>query len=235
MMARGMRRLAGWLAAVAVSTAIVQSQGQPSADPPMPALPASGATPEALVPQGWTIEQRRQPDFNGDGLNDVLLLIRERASQDPAPPRIVLVALATTKPPGFAVTAANPRLVPRDASGNLEDPMADGEITLRSRGFDLKIGMMSGVGSYLAATMRYRFRVEGQCVRLIGFDRYETNRANLDTRDVSVNLLTGDVITTTGNAETTRRQAKRSRLPSNPRRCLQDLPSGWTFDPLAIR
>ena len=111
--------------------------------------------------------------------------------------------------------------------------MADGEITVRPGGFDLKIGMLPATGSYLAATMRYRFRFEGGCFRLIGYDRAETHRGTLDTRDVSVNFLTGAVIQTTGNGQSSRKQTQRSRVSSNPRRCLEDLPSGWTFDPLA--
>ena len=98
--------------------------------------------------------------------------------------------------------------------------MADGEITVRPGGFDLKIGMMPGIGSYLAATMRYRFRFERGCFRLIGYDRAETHRGTLDTRDVSVNFLTGAVIQTTGNAQSGRSQSQRSRLTANPRRCL---------------
>jgi hypothetical protein len=124
-------------------------------------------------------------------------------------------------------------LVPRDDSGRLKDPMADGEITVRPRGFDLKLGMVPGAGSYLSATMRHRFRLERGCFRLIGYDRAETHRGTLDTRDLSVNFPTGVVVRTTGNAQSNATQTRRDRLAANPRRCLADLGSGWTFDPLA--
>jgi len=198
----------------------------------MPKLPAAAATAESLVPAGWAIEQRHHADFNRDGRADVLLLLRQASAADTTPPRMLLVALATGRPPGYALSAANARLVPRDASGTLEDPMADGEITVRPGGFDLKLGMMPGTGSYLAATMRYRFRLERGCFRLIGYERAETHRGTLDTRDLSVNFLTGTVIHTTGNAQSNARQKKRERLAANPRRCLADVGSGWTFDPL---
>jgi hypothetical protein len=212
--------------------ALAVAQSKPPADALTPALPAAGGTLESLVPPGWAIEQRHQVDFNRDGRRDALLLIRETAAQGATPRRIVLVALATVRPAGYVRSVANAQLVPRDLSGQLEDPMADGEITVRPGGFDLKMGMMPGIGSYLAATMRYRFRFEGGCFRLIGYDRAETHRGTLDTRDVSVNFLTGAVIQTTGNAQSGRSQRQRSRLTANPRRCLGDLPSGWTFDPL---
>jgi hypothetical protein len=220
------------LAALVFFPALTVAQSKPSADAPMPALPAAGGTAESLVPRGWAIEQRHTADFNRDGRSDVLLLIRDNVAQGTTPRRIVLVALATAQPPGYVRSAANAQLVPRDLSGQLEDPMADGEIAVRPGGFDLQLGMMPATGSYLAATMRYRFRFEGGCFRLIGYDRAETHRGTLDTRDVSVNFLTGAVVRTTGNAQSGRSQSQRSRLTANPRRCLDDLPSGWTFDPL---
>jgi hypothetical protein len=228
-----LRRIALLLAALAVWPAIAGAQSKPPADAPMPELPPRGGTVESLVPRGWTIEQRHQADFNRDGRTDALLLIRDSAQQEAMPRRILLVAVATAQPSSYVRSAANGRLVPRDDSGQLEDPMADGEITVRPGGFDLKIGMMPATGSYLAATMRYRFRFEGGCFRLIGYDRAETHRGTLDTRDVSVNFLTGAVIQTTGNAQSSPTKTQRTRLSSNPRRCLGDLPSGWTFDPLA--
>jgi hypothetical protein len=221
------------LAVLVFWPALIAAQSKPPGDAPTLPLPQAGATVESLVPQGWTIERRHQADFNRDGRTDVLLLIRDTAAQGATPRRMLLVALATAQPPGYVRSAANAQLVPRDASGQLEDPMADGEIAVRPGGFDLKIGMMPATGSYLAATMRYRFRFEGGCFRLIGYDRAETHRGTLDTRDVSVNFLTGAVIQTTGNAQSSPTKTERTRLTSNPRRCLGDLPSGWTFDPLA--
>jgi hypothetical protein len=228
-------RLAAALLALLVSwPALTAAQSTPPVDAPVPALPPAGGTVESLVPRGWTIEQRHHADFNRDGRNDVLLLIRDNMAQGSTPRRIVLVALATAQPSGYVRSAANAQFVPRDLSGQLEDPMADGEIMVRPGGFDFQIGMMPATGSYLAATMRYRFRFEGGCFRLIGYDRAETHRGTLDTRDVSINFLTGAVVRTTGNAQSSgRTQSQRSRLTANPRRCLGDLPSGWTFDPLA--
>ena len=232
-MHRRWRLVAALLALLVSSPALTVSQSNAPADAPIPALPPAGGTVESLVPAGWAIEQRHQADFNRDGRTDILLLIRDNAAQGATPRRIVLVAFATAQPAGYVRSAANAQLVPRDLSGQLEDPMADGEITVRPGGFDLQLGMMATTGSYLAATMRYRFRFEGGCFRLIGYDRAETHRGTLDTRDVSVNFLTGAVIRTTGNAQSGRSQSQRSRLTANPRRCLGDLPSGWTFDPLA--
>lgn len=221
------------LAAIAVCLAIGLAQPASAADAAMPRLRAAAATVESLVPPGWAIEQRHLADFNRDGHADVLLLLRKAAAKGSTPPRMLLVALATATPPGYALSAANAQLVPQDVSGMLEDPMADGEIAVRPGGFDLKLGMMLGAGSYLGATVRYRFRFQGGCFRLIGYDRAETHRGTLDIRDLSVNFLTGAIIQTTGNAQSNATQTQRGRLTANPRRCLADLGSGWSFDPLA--
>ena len=223
-----------WLIVAVIWPAGAWAQPARQADLATPSLPARAATVEALAPAGWTIEQRHAADLNGDGSSDVLLLLRDRAGAGVTPRRILLVALAAATAPGYRVLASTDRLIPRDTSGAIEDPMADGEITLRPRGFDLKIGYLAGAGSYQSASMRFRFRVEATCVRLIGYDRNETHRATLDTNDVSVNFLTGTVVRAKGNAQSGASRRQRSRLAANPRRCLQDLPSGWTFDPLTV-
>jgi hypothetical protein len=197
----------------------------------MPRLPATADDIDSLAPQGWTIEQRHRADFNRDGKADVLLLLRQGTGKDTTPPRIVLVALAAV-PRGYSVSEANARLIPRDAANGIEDPMADGEITVRPGRFDLKLGMTPGVGSYLSSTMTYRFRREGGCFRLIGYERMETHRGTLETKDLSVNFLNGAVVHQTGNAQSDTVRTKRERLHSNPRRCLADLDNGWTFNPL---
>jgi len=193
---------------------------------------AEATTIENVVPQGWSIEQRHDADLNGDGRADVLLLLRSPAPADTTPPRTLVVALGTSTPGRFTVEATNRELVPHDPSGRLEDPLADGGITPGQGGFELTLGMLSGVGSYEAATMRFGFRHEDGCVRLIRYRRAETHRATLATRDLSVDFLTGEVIETTGNAQSTDTDESRTRLQTNPRRCLSELPSGWTFDPL---
>jgi hypothetical protein len=159
-----------------------------------------------------------QRGFQRNNRADALLLLRQHTAGSTTPARMLLIAIATQTPTGYQLLAANAPLVPTDPSGRLEDPMADGEIVVRRGGFDLKIGMMPTTGSYLAATMQYRFRLGGRCVRLIGFDRNETHRATLDTRDVSVNFLTRAVVQTTGNAQSGATQTRRTRLAANPRR-----------------
>ena len=79
--------------------------------------------------------------------------------------------------------------------------------------------------------MRYGFRYQNGCFRLIGYDRFETDRTTLDTLDLSINFLTGDMVRRKGNAEANTATKQREKLRANPRRCFRDLDSAATFTP----
>ena len=184
-----------------------------------------------VVPDGWSVEQRHDADFNGDGRDDAVLLLREAEAPEPPAGRMLLVALATGTDGGYVVEATNDRIVPRP-SGALEDPMANGGIEARPGEFDVTLGMMSGTGTYQASTIQFVFRYQPDCVQLIRYVRADTQRATLDTRDVAVDFLSGEVVTSTGNAGSGATSTQRSGLDASAPLCLPELPSGWTFDPL---
>lgn len=215
-----------------------------------PKLPQRAATLAGFVAPGWVIEQQLAGDFNRDGRADALILLRKApATTQPdtngangaadfphdssavrrSAPRVFAVLLGARN--GYALSASNGRLVPQVDLANQEDPMADGELMVKPGGFEIKLGMTAGVGSYLSAMVRYRFRHQNGCLRLIGYDRLETHRATLDTQDLSVNFLTGTVVHTSGNAQSDASRIRRERLATNPRRCLQDLHSAVDFKP----
>jgi hypothetical protein len=133
---------------------------------------------------------------------------------------------------GWVLAERNHRLVPRVDLSSQEDPMSNGEISVRPGGFSISLGLAATLGSYQAATLRYRFRYQGGCMRLIGYDRLELHRATLDTKDLSINFLDGAVLHTTGNAQTEVSQQRRERLPIPPRLCLRELDDAASFKPL---
>jgi len=198
-----------------------------------PALPAQAATVEAFIPAGWQIEQQLPVDLNHDGRAETVLLLRP---DGPAPgsglsPERLLAVLQAQRG-GWRLAGANGRLVPQVELATQEDPLANGELEAGKGSFSLALGFTSGVGSYGSVVLRYRFRLEGTCVRLIGYDRLQTHRATLDTQDLSVNFLTGAVLHTDGNAQGDATSKRRARLAANPRRCLPELDSAVSFAPL---
>lgn len=200
------------------------------ASSPEPVLPPRAATPAGFVPSGWILEEQQTADLNSDRRRDAVLLLKQQVTMT-APPRILLVAL---QQPGGQYTLAeqNRRLIPQIASDSQEDPMANGEILARQGGFDVMLTLLAGAGSYQTATIKYRFRRQSGCFRLIGYDRLETHRATLDTRDLSVNFLTGAVVQRTGNEKSEKTDEQHVKLTRNPRRCLGDLGSAADFNPM---
>lgn len=229
--ARAGDSLSRGLLCLALLLAPLTGGAQAASDAPL--LPRKASSVARFVPPGWDIEQQHSADLNRDGRRDVLLLLRAAPAGPPprlSPPRLLAVLLGAGG--GYALSAQNGRLIPQVDLATQDDPLADGELVVRPGGFDIKLGLMASVGSYLSASLRYRFRRQGGCFRLIGYDRLETHRATLDTQDLSINFLTGAVVRTSGNAQADTTQVRRERLASSPRRCFQDLDSAADFRPL---
>ncbi len=218
--------------ALALCCATAWAAAPAAAEPPT--LPAKAATVEGFVPAGWLIEQQQKVDLNRDGRPDAVLLLKAAAAA-PAPggrsPERVLAVLQR-QPGGWLLAGANAGLVPQMDLAAQEDPLENGELTAKPGSFSLSLGLTSTAGSYESAVLRYRFRLQPGCVRLIGYDRLQTHRATLDTQDLSINFLTGAVLHTQGNAQTDASTRRRERLVANPRRCLPELDSALSFQPL---
>lgn len=228
---RGWGMLAILVALQTVAWGQVSTSQAPTAAQHASDVPSTAAQLAQFVPPGWVLEQKKVADLNGDGRADALLLMRKSNSGD-APERILAVVLRRSGDhDGYMLAELNSRLIPHSDNATLEDPMADGELVAQRGGFEIKLMLMAGVGSYQMATLKYRFRYQDGCFRLIGFDRLETNRATLDTRDLSINFLTGLVVHRTGNAQSSATEKHTETLKTNPRRCFGELDSAAAFNP----
>jgi hypothetical protein len=188
-----------------------------------------GKSIDALVAPDWRIEQRHDADLDGDGRPDALLVLRRGDAS--VPPRTLVVALGAGAPDRFAIKAQNTTIIPADAEGQIEDPLADGGIDVRPQEFDLRIALVPASGSAQTVSIRYRFRWRDGCFQLVEFRRAETNRASLDIHDTTANLITGVVTTTIGNEERNDKRTTTSRMNDLSRRCLPDVAGGFDYDP----
>jgi len=198
-----------------------------AAEPPV--LPAHAAGVEEFVPAGWALDQLARADFNADGREDAVVLLREErgADRSRSPQRILAVLVGDAT--GFTLVSQNAQLVPQLDLTTQEDPLANGQLAARRGEFDIKLGFWSGAGSYLSAIVQYQFALRGGCVQLVRYDRLEMHRASLETNDLSIDYLTGKINRTSEKAGN--RVVTDTVSPELPRHCLADLGSAAEFSP----
>lgn len=150
-----------------------------------PVQPSSDRQIAAALAPGETIEGRIDGDFNGDGDIDTAFVTTGPDA------RIVHVLFAPGRKPG-AGSGAGP--VPLSRFKLPPDPLGPAELSVN--GDVLIIRDLTGGTTALAATYRFRGEKMGSQMRLIGLDATSYSRTYAhDGREMSWNLLTGDVIT----------------------------------------
>lgn len=161
-------------AALAAATAVVCTP-----DTTRRAGPTVGRDAGAFVPKGWSQESAWQPDLNGDGKLDRVVIVRDA---DNAARRIV-AAISTAKGFRNAGEAALPGY-----------PLGEASVEFNSRGVLVITDLTGGTTANQAV---YRYRYEGPsaaagAMRFIGFDVSRYSRTNQhDAIKLSFNHLTG--------------------------------------------
>lgn len=208
-----------------------------------PTLPATGATVEAFVPKGWKVEKKLTQDFNEDGKPDVLLVLHMDSKANrlnnhsegdfDTNPRMLVALFAQDG--GYKLALADHALIPRHAQANMEDPFLDVEAA--KRGFVVKLTSFATMGSWSSSNYSHRFRWEGGCFRLIGFDEVSIHRGSGEGTRMSANLLTGQTEESAFSVEEDgdKGPRKRKKLASNPKVCLEQIGNGMEFDPRASK
>jgi hypothetical protein len=199
------------------------------ADTPV-AIPSSGDTIEAFVPQGFHVHSRKEADFNGDGLVDAVLVLEaddEALRYETPRPLVVLFAKAGG---GYRLSARSDEVVYTAPLGVHGDHFMG--VELRGNSFVVKDesgGLVSGGG----VSDQYQFR-NGAWVRI---GRRESSYFNdppgltcegaklrphemVNEIDRDTNLLTGDEIVKCGilhsEQDFTRTVTVRRKVPVKP-------------------
>lgn len=221
-----------FLAGMAVSSALAQ-EGEP---PPVnfPTLATQGADAKAFVPEGWKLESEIKGDLDKDGNDDLALVLR---MADPTNvikpyegsdtmldtnPRMLAVALAGKD--GYRLGFENHTLIPRNVNSSQEDPLTEsGGVTIENGNLKIGLYLFMTAGGWDMGNTSFTFRIEKEKLRLIGYDSYNVHRASGVIEEVSINLLTGKVILTTGNISEDEGKSTVKRLKKNPVIAIDDL------------
>ena len=202
-----------------------------------------------FVPPGWRIEHESRGLLDADALDDALLVLRmddpgnvidgARPGGDALDtnPRMLVVALATGDG-GWRRVMSDHALVPRTVSPHLEDFLADSEASLGirpNRTWSVSLHSFASAGTWTTSEVGYTFRLEDDCMRLVGFDSFDLHRASGEIMTTSVNYLTGRAWTQAGHVSKDESGPKRwTRVATNARICIEDVGHGLSFQPALL-
>lgn len=225
-------------ALLALSPAAAQNEelGEPAVYPAIAAVAASAA---GFAPKGWTVETSAQGDLNGDRQPDLAFVLHgtdpakivrhEGLGENPLDtnPRMLVVALRD--PSGYRRVLADTALIPRRQIPTFDDPL--GEMAIRKGTLRVRLGSWASAGSWEVSSRAYTFRMEDGAFRLIGLDMGEMKRNTGETKDTSINFLTGRVKNATGSIEHDAQKVSWSTLAGRRVVRLADVGDGLDFDP----
>ena len=210
-----------------------------------PALPRQAASAEGFVPPGWQLEAQAKGDLNGDGAEDLALVLH---AADPKAvvanpdglgvdkldtnPRILAVAFARTA--GYELVLENHTLIPRRTDPVMDDPfdsVAASGLEVARGALRLRLGVFASAGSWSMSTIATTFRWQNGRFELIGYDRTETNRGSGEIEGLSINYLTRRAKRSQGTIESDAERTRWETLPRGPLLSLDEVGDGLEFDP----
>ena len=228
---------------VSVATSAVAAADD---DPAIPAASYPMLVPhaqlaEGFVPPGWKLESKLTGDLNGDGRDDVVLVLR---GADPrniieiggqknydTNPRILAVAFAGTAD-GYDLVLENHTLISRTTEPSAQDPLdangvQEGGIEITKRTIKVTLGYFSGIMGRKTYTFRYRDKRFG----LIGYDSIDVERFSGAMAQVSVNYLTRKMNLTRGNISSDTDKVTRKTLRPGQLLTMEQIGDGLDFSP----
>lgn len=205
-----------------------------------PTVPAQAQTKAGLVPKGWVVEKEEQGDLNGDGSPDLLLILHMNDPKNVVKndglgpdeldtnPRMLVVALAD-KSKGYRSAAADHSLIPRHTIPTMDDPLENAAIVKGTVQVSL-VSFMSA-GSWYTSQVKFTFRYQEGCLKLIGYDSTESQRNVGELTTISINYLTKKAKITKGDYQSDQETVSWKTLRTPKLLCLDAIGNGLEFSP----
>ncbi len=240
------RLAAAWLAAILAHDATAQQLQIPEVI--YPTLTAHAATAQGFVPKGWKLETLLKGDLDGDGRDDLVLVLHQ---QDPhnvvehdglgespldTNPRMLAVAFAQPAG-GYALVLSNHDLITRRDDPVLDDVFeGSGGVSIGHGTLQVALHMWASAGSWGTSMTSYTFRWQHGRFELIGYDLQSYMRNSGDEEGLSINYSTGKVKRWNKPGEADPDAAKAGthweKLASPKRWSLDEIGDGMGFQPL---
>lgn len=247
-----MRNPAAFLLTLAICGAtIARAQAGEPPEVIYPRIVEHAPTPEAFVPAGWRLEHVARGHLDADAREDALLVLRMDAPGNiidndgfgpdrfDTNPRMLVAAVADTAG-GWRRVMTDHVLVPRPDAPVMDDFLGDdpaSAVTIRpNRTWSVQLHSWASAGTWSTREVIYTFRLEGDCMRLVGYDNEHLHRGSGVTTTTSVNYLNGRAWSQVGSIEDdTPGPQRATRLASRARICIADIGDGLAFEPNLVR
>jgi hypothetical protein len=209
-----------------------------------PKLAAEAADIAGFVPSGWIVEAQASTDFNRDGAPDLVFVLRQKdprnvidnkgglgVSSLDTNPRIVAAAFKTST--GYRLALENQALIPRNDNSTVDDTFdAQGGLSAERGSFKILLTFFASAGSWEMGPRTLTFRLQGKDFVLIGYDRTSVTRSTGKLTTISINYLTGRMLTQTGTISSDDTTKSWKTLPKRPPPTIAEVGDGMEFDPL---
>ena len=207
-----------------------------------PALVRHALSAEDFVPAGWRVERKLSGDLNGDGRDDVALVLRANdprnvidAREQGGPerydtnPRILAVAFASAAG-GYGLALENHTLVVRTTEPWAQDPLdPDG---VQAGGLEIKKGTLQVTLGYFSGNMGHvtlSFRADKGQFKLIGYDSIDVERSSEAIRQISINYPTRRMKRSAGRISDDADKVTWTTLTAKPLLTMEQVGDGLAF------
>ncbi|MBI4979180.1 MAG: hypothetical protein HZC28_16990 [Spirochaetes bacterium] len=207
-----------------------------------PVLPSRAADAKGFIPKGWVIEEQQQGDLNKDGKPDLLILLRQNNPSNivtndgmspgtpslDSNPRILAIAFQQKKNV-YTLAVQNHDLIPRHDNPCIDDPL--GGVSIDAGNLIVRLHFWANAGSWSTSSIKFTFRYQAACFKLIGYDDSTSWRNTGETIDVSINYLTKKAKCVLGNYTNNLHTEKWADYPDALGPCLDAIGDGSGFSP----